>query len=84
MTTIAHRVVTVVRRVVVDVRVPRQQAVQQHRSLGGRDTIHRHAPERKPAGGIRAGRLRAPVPEPSAVRLDISRVVAAQTLTGRG
>lgn len=63
-----------------DVRIPHKQTVQQHRSPGGRDKIYWHAFERKPDGGIRPGRLRAPVPESGAVRLDILGVFAAQTL----
>lgn len=68
---------------VTDVRVPHQQAVQQHRGAGGRDKIYRHASERKPAGGIRSRRLRPPVPESSAVGLDILGVFATQTLIVR-
>lgn len=61
-------------------RISHKQTVQQHRSPGGRDKIYWHAFERKPDGGIRPGRLRAPVPESGAVRLDILGVFAAQTL----
>lgn len=57
-------------------RVPHQQTLQQHRSAGGSDKNYRHAFERKSAGGIRSGRLRAPVPESSAVCLDILGVIA--------
>lgn len=67
-------------RFVTDVRVPYQQTLQQHRSAGGRDQIYRYASERESAGGIRLGRLCAPVPESSAVRLDIFGVFATPTL----